>query len=76
MFMKIVHWSAGLGSGHLIVIVGMGGGAFANESRPQGRAFDQFFPMPGVCPGGCSRLELTRSPDPNSEQKRHFSIPY
>ena len=36
-----VYWSDGLGPGHLTVIVGTGGGAFANESYPQGRAFDQ-----------------------------------
>ena len=60
-----VYWSDGLGrgGGHFSVIVGTGGGTFANESCPQCRAFDQFFPMPGALPGeeGCSRLELTRT---------------
>ena len=53
------------GAGHLTVIVGMEDGAFANKICPQGRAFDQFFQMPGVCQGfargGCPRLELTRT---------------
>ena len=53
------------GAGHLTIIVGTGGGAFANKNCPQGRAFEQFFQMPGVCRGfargGCSRLELTRT---------------
>ena len=39
-------------AGHLTVIVGTGGGAFANNSCPQCQAFDQFFPMPGGLPGG------------------------
>ena len=39
------------GAGHLTIIVGTGGGAFANKNCPQGRAFEQFFQMPGVCPG-------------------------
>ena len=57
-----IYWSGGLGAGYLIVIVETGSGAFANENCPQGRAFDQFFQTPGVCPeGGCSRLELTRT---------------
>ena len=46
-----VYWSDGLGAGYLTVIVSTGGGAFANESCPQDRAFDQFFSMPGICPG-------------------------
>ena len=41
-----------LGAGHLTIIVGTGGGVFTNKDRPQGRAFEQFFQMPGVCPGG------------------------
>ena len=48
-----VYWSNRLGAGHLTIIVGTGGGAFANKNCPLGRAFDQFFQMPGVCPGGC-----------------------
>ena len=39
------------GSGHLPLIVATGGGAFANEICLLGQAFDQFFRMPGVCPG-------------------------
>ena len=54
------------GAGHLSIIVGTGGRAFANKNCPQGRALEQFFQMPGVCPGvcpggGCSRLESTRT---------------
>ena len=49
------------GAGHLTIIVGTGGGAFANKNCPQDRAFEHFFQMPGVCLGGCSRLELTRT---------------
>ena len=45
--------------GHLNTTEGMGRGAFANKNCPQGRAFEIFFQMPGVCPGGCSRLDLT-----------------
>ena len=37
---------------HLITTEGMRGGAFANKNYPQGRVFEQFFQMPGVCPGG------------------------
>ena len=33
--------AGGGGGGHLAIIVGTG----------EGRAFDQFFQMPGVCPG-------------------------
>ena len=40
------------GAGHLTIIVGTGGGAFANKNCPQGQAFEQFFQMPGVYPGG------------------------
>ena len=48
------------GSGHLTIIVGTGTGHLPTKIFPQGRAFDQYFQMPGVCPGGgCSRLELT-----------------
>ena len=39
------------GSGHLPLIVATGGGAFANEIFLLGQAFDQFFRMPGCCPG-------------------------
>ena len=42
-----MEWRAG----HLTIIVGMGGGAFANKNCPQDRAFEQFFQMLGVCPG-------------------------
>ena len=35
-----VYWSDGLGAGYLTVIVSTGAGAF-----------DQFFLMPGICPG-------------------------
>ena len=44
----------------MTIIIGTAGRAFANKNCQQGQAFDQFFQMPGVCPGeGCSRLELT-----------------
>ena len=36
------------GAGHLTIIAGRGGGAFAN-------IFFQFFQVPEVCPGGDSR---------------------
>ena len=52
------------GAGHLTITEGTGGGAFANKNWPQGRAFDQFFQMPGACPGGgemLTELELTRT---------------
>ena len=47
----------GRGGGHLTIIVGTGDGAFANKNCPQGRAFEQYFQTPG----GCPRLELTRT---------------
>ena len=47
LYIGLTDW----GAGHLAIIVGTGGGAFANKNCPQGRAFDQFFQMPGVCPG-------------------------
>ena len=31
----------------MTIIVGTGGGAFANKNCPQGRVFEQFFQMPG-----------------------------
>ena len=40
------------GAGHLTIIVGTGGGAFANKNCPQDRAFEHFFQMPGGLPGG------------------------
>ena len=40
------------GSGHLTIIVGTGTGHLPTKIFPQGRAFDQYFQMPGVCPGG------------------------
>ena len=42
-----MNWRAGL----LTNTEGMGGGAFANKNCPQGWASEQFFQMPGVCPG-------------------------
>ena len=52
------------GAGYLTVIVETGGGTFANESCPQGQAFDHFsnargfarglpWGLPGACPGVC-----------------------
>ena len=38
---------------HLTTTEGTGGGSFANKNCPWGRAFEQFFQMPGVCPGFC-----------------------
>ena len=44
------------GAGHLTIIVGTGGGAFANKN------LNNFFKCPGYTRGeGCSRLELTRT---------------
>ena len=34
-------------AGHLTTTEGTEGGAFANKNCPQGRAFEQFFQMPG-----------------------------
>ena len=48
-----VYWSDGLGAGHLTIIVGTGGGVFANKNCPEGRAIGNFFQVPGVCPGVC-----------------------
>ena len=64
MYIGLRDW--GGGGGYLTIIEETGVGAFANESCPLGQAFDQFFQMPGVCPdpvcpGGCSRFELTPS---------------
>ena len=42
-----MDWKAG----HLTTTEGTGSGAFANKNFPQGREFEQFFQMPGVCPG-------------------------
>ena len=39
------------GAGHLTIIVGTGGGAFVDKRCPQGRAFEQFFQMPGYARG-------------------------
>ena len=55
LYVGLMDWEAG----NLTIRVGTGGGAFANENCPRGREFDQFFRITGVCPGGCSRLELT-----------------
>ena len=46
LYIGLMDW----GTGHLIVIVGTGGGAFANENCLRGRAFYHFFQTPGVCP--------------------------
>ena len=51
-------------SGHLTTTEGLGGREFANKICPQGRAFECFSnarSMQGGLPGGCSRLELTRT---------------
>ena len=47
------------GAGHLTILIGTGDGAFANKNCPPDQAFFNFFFR--VCPGGCSRLELTRT---------------
>ena len=47
LYIALMDW----GIGHLTVIVRTGGGVFANESCPQGRAFNQFLPIPGVSRG-------------------------
>ena len=48
LYIGRMDWRAG----HLTTTEGTGGGAFANKNCPQGRAIEQFFQMPGVCPGG------------------------
>ena len=45
------------GVGHLTIIVGTGGGTFANKNCPQSCAFDHFFQMSRVCRGGMLGLE-------------------
>ena len=59
LYIDRMDWRAG----HLTTTEETGVGAFANKNCPQGRAFEQFFQMPGVCPGGrgCSQLELTHT---------------
>ena len=62
LYIDRMDWRAG----HSTTTEGTEGGAFANKNCPQGRAFELFFQMPGVCsgvcPGGrCLRLELTRA---------------
>ena len=47
LYIDQMDWRAG----HLTTTEGTGDGAFANKNCPQGRAFAQFFQMPGVCPG-------------------------
>ena len=42
---------------HLTIIVGTGGGAFANKNCPQCWAFDHFFKCPGFAREECPRLE-------------------
>ena len=49
LYIDRMDWRAG----HLTTIEGTGGEAFANKNCPQGRAFEQFFQMPGVCPRVC-----------------------
>ena len=48
LYIDRMDWRAG----HLTTTEETGVGAFANKNCPQGRAFEQFFQMPGVCPGG------------------------
>ena len=50
-----VYWSNGLGAGHLTIIVGTRGGAFANKNCPQGQAFDFFFSSAQGLPRGDAR---------------------
>ena len=49
LYIDRLDWRAG----HFTTTEGTGGGAFANKNCPQGRAFEQFFQMPGACPGVC-----------------------
>ena len=49
---NFIYCSDGLGVGYLIITVGSGSRAFANENCSPGLAFDHFSQMPGVCPGG------------------------
>ena len=39
------------GAGHLTIIVRTWDGALADKNCPQGRAFEQFFQMPGYARG-------------------------
>ena len=65
MFIKIWHliilyidrmdWR----DGHLTTTEGTGDGAFATKICPRGRAFEQFFQMPGICPAGGDVRGLT-----------------
>ena len=62
LYIDRMDWRAG----HLTTTEGTGGGGhLPTKIARRGRAFEQFFQMPGVCPGGgvagggCSRLELT-----------------
>ena len=48
LYIDRMDWRAG----HLTTTEGTGGGASANKNCPQGRAFEQFFQMLRVCPGG------------------------
>ena len=48
LYIDRMDWRAG----HLTTTEGTEGGAFANENCPQGRAFEQFFQLPGGLPGG------------------------
>ena len=57
-------------AGHFTIIVGTGDGAFANKNCPQGRAFEQFFQMPGVCPGVCPRGMLAAGIDSHMIRRR------
>ena len=49
----MVEWTGGGGVGHLTIIVGTGGRAFANKKYPQGWAFfSNARGLPGGLPGG------------------------
>ena len=49
------------GAGHLTIIVGTGGGPFANKKCPQGRAFELFFKCPGGMLAAGIDLHITKT---------------
>ena len=55
---NFVYWSDGLECRPFDHHRRNGGGTFANKNRPQGRAFESFFQMPGVCSGVCPEVGM------------------
>ena len=59
-------------AGHLTTTEGTGGGTFANKNCPQGRAFEQFFQMPGVYPGVCPGGMLAAGIDSHLKNNQNY----